>query len=84
MQNTTINLSLLKANVINSKYEKFLVLEGSCDLTIEDQVFQLFQGDHLYIPTHVHYHIKTTSNGFCKALVEGNTNFQFKRVLVFA
>ena len=84
MQNTeTLNLAVIKENVINLNYQKFLVLEGSCNIIINNEVCELLQGDHLYIPTHISYYVKPTSNGFCKALVEGNSNYRFKRILVF-
>ena len=50
--------------------EKFLILEGTCDLTIEDEVYQLKAGDYLSIPLYKKHHLKITSSIPCKAILQ--------------
>ncbi len=51
-------------------YEKFLVLEGSCDITIGETVHSLVPGDMLSIPLHVSHFVKVTSEIPCKVLLQ--------------
>jgi len=50
--------------------EKFLILEGTCDITIGDKVYSLKSGDFLEIPLFVSHHIVVTSPNRCKIILE--------------
>lgn len=50
--------------------EKFLVLEGSCNIIIGDQTHSLSSGDYLSIPLHVNHRVEVTSNIPCKVILE--------------
>jgi mannose-6-phosphate isomerase-like protein (cupin superfamily) len=56
--------------VHDEQYEKFLILEGTCDITIDDTVHHLRAGDYLTIPLHVSHHVKVTSEVPCKAILQ--------------
>ncbi len=84
MENIISKNAFSKEKIINLNYEKLLVLEGSCQIMIEDTLHYLFQGDHIYIPSHTHFKAKATSEITCKVLMEGNTYTGFKRMLVFS
>ena len=38
--------------VHDNEYERFLIVEGTCDIIVEDQVNQLIPGDYFAIPLH--------------------------------
>lgn len=52
------------------EHEKFLILEGSCDITIGDTTHSLYAGDTLSIPLHVSHHVVVTSACPCKLILE--------------
>ncbi len=55
----------------DDEYEKFLILEGSCDIVIEgDEVHSLVAGDFLAIPLHKVHEVKVTSDGPCKLILQ--------------
>ena len=56
--------------VHDNEYEKFLIIEGTCDITIGEKVHQLIAGDYLSIPLHVDHHIKVTSSIPCKVILQ--------------
>jgi len=53
-----------------NEYEKFLIIEGTCDITIGDKVHQLIPGDYLTIPLHVDHNVKVTSKTPCKVILQ--------------
>jgi len=53
-----------------SEYEKFLIVEGSCDLTIGTTVHHLKAGDYLSIPLHISHDVKVTSSIPCKIILQ--------------
>ena len=53
-----------------SEYEKFLIVEGSCDLTIGTTVHHLNAGDYLSIPLHISHDVKVTSSIPCKIILQ--------------
>jgi mannose-6-phosphate isomerase-like protein (cupin superfamily) len=53
-----------------NEYEKFLVLEGSCDVCIGSDIHSLVAGDYLAIPLHVSHHINVTSTLPCKVILQ--------------
>jgi mannose-6-phosphate isomerase-like protein (cupin superfamily) len=52
------------------EYESFLILEGSCDIHVQDQLYQLYPGDQLTIPLHAAHSVKVTSSTPCKFILE--------------
>jgi mannose-6-phosphate isomerase-like protein (cupin superfamily) len=56
--------------VHTNELEKFLVVEGSCDIKIGDQTHSLSSGDFLSIPLHVVHSVKVTSDIPCKIILE--------------
>ncbi len=50
--------------------EKFLILEGTCDITIGSEMHKLVPGDVLIIPLHVSHHVKVTSDYPCKLILQ--------------
>jgi len=56
--------------VHDHEYEKFLILEGTCDIYIADEVHHLKAGDFLTIPLHKEHHVKVTSAIPCKVILQ--------------
>lgn len=56
--------------VHDDEIEKFLILEGTCDITIGDHVHALVPGDYLAIPLHTSHHVTVTSVIPCKVLLQ--------------
>lgn len=56
--------------VHDNEYEKFLILEGTCDITIGEQVHQLTAGDYLSIPLHIGHNVRVTSAYPCKVILQ--------------
>ena len=54
----------------HDEYEKFLVIEGSCDIIIGETVHQLVPGDYLAIPLHLEHVVKVTSLVPCKIILQ--------------
>lgn len=56
--------------VHTDEIEKFLILEGTCDITIGDQVHSMKAGDSMEIPLHISHHLQVTSDFRCKVILE--------------
>jgi mannose-6-phosphate isomerase-like protein (cupin superfamily) len=56
--------------VHDDEYEKFLILEGTCDISIEEDVFSLKSGDYLTIPLYKNHHVTVTSTIPCKVILQ--------------
>ena len=52
------------------EYEKFLILEGACDITIDNKIHSLKPGDYLSIPLYKKHDVKITSSYPCKAILQ--------------
>ncbi len=52
------------------EFEKFLILEGTCNITIADEVHTLKAGDFLSIPLYKKHDVKITSSIPCKAILQ--------------
>ena len=50
--------------------EKFLIIEGSCDITVEGKVHQLQTGDFISIPLHQSHNVQVTSEIPCKIFLQ--------------
>ena len=51
-------------------YERFLILEGTCDIYVEETAVSLKAGDYFEIPLHKKHHIMITSETPCKAIMQ--------------
>lgn len=56
--------------VHDNEYERFLVVEGSCDIIVEDQVNHLVPGNYFAIPLHKKHMVKVTSTTPCKVILQ--------------
>lgn len=56
--------------VHDNEYERFLILEGTCDIVIEEEIHSLKRGDFLQIPLHKNHHVRVTSLNPCKILLQ--------------
>ncbi len=56
--------------VHDNEYERFLIVEGTCDIIVEDQVNQLVPGDYFAIPLHKNHMVKVTSSIPCKVILQ--------------
>lgn len=56
--------------VHDKEYEKFLIVEGTCEITIGEEVHKLKAGDYLPIPLHVSHYVKVTSEIPCKIILQ--------------
>lgn len=54
----------------DKQYEKFLILEGTCIITIENEAHHLDAGDFLSIPLHKDHVVKITSDIPCKIILQ--------------
>ena len=54
----------------HNELEKFLILEGTCDIRVEDEIFSLKAGDYYAIPLHKKHDLKITSSIPCKAILQ--------------
>ena len=54
----------------HDEYEKFLVVEGSCDITVGDTVHKLIPGDYFAIPLHTAHVVQVTSVTACKIILQ--------------
>ncbi len=52
------------------EFEKFLIAEGTCEITIEGKVHSLKKGDYLSIPLYKNHDVKITSLIPCKAILQ--------------
>ena len=54
----------------DKEYEKFLIIEGTCDIVVEDKVYQLVAGDYFAIPLHKSHQVRVTSSIPCKVILQ--------------
>jgi mannose-6-phosphate isomerase-like protein (cupin superfamily) len=53
-----------------AEYEKFLIAEGTCTITIGEDEHHLKAGDYLSIPLHINHHVTVTSSIPCKIILQ--------------
>jgi mannose-6-phosphate isomerase-like protein (cupin superfamily) len=58
------------SEVHHNQYERFLIIEGTCDISIEGKVNKLKPGDYLEIPLHAEHNVKITSSIPCKIVLQ--------------
>lgn len=56
--------------VHDDQYERFLIVEGSCDITFGTEKHSLQSGDYLQIPLHVSHELVVTSIMPCKVVLQ--------------
>ena len=54
----------------NNEYERFLIAEGTCNITVGDKVHQLVAGDYFAIPLYKSHFVKVTSSIPCKIILQ--------------
>ena len=54
----------------HDEHEKFLILEGTCDIIVEDKVYQMVAGDFFAVPLYKNHVIKVTSKIPCKVILQ--------------
>lgn len=58
------------SEVHDDEFETFLIVEGTCDITIGTAVHQLVAGDFLAIPLFQPHHVTVTSKSACKVVLQ--------------
>ena len=56
--------------VHDKEYEKFLVVEGSCDIITAEKVISLKKGDFVSLPLYLGHSVKITSDIPCKVVLQ--------------
>lgn len=56
--------------VHDNEYEKFLIIEGECDITVEGKVNHLVPGNYFKMPLHSNHNVKVTSKIPCKVILQ--------------
>ncbi len=56
--------------VHHDEYEKFLIVEGTCEIIIEEKIKMMKPGDYFSIPLHKRHSIKVTSDIPCKIILQ--------------
>lgn len=59
-----------EAEIHHDEHERFLILEGSCVITVDKQPHHLNPGDFFAIPLHKPHMVKVTSTQPCKAILQ--------------
>lgn len=54
----------------DNEYEKFLILEGTCDIVVDETPYHLTAGDYMSIPLHSSHFVKVTSLVPCKVILQ--------------
>jgi mannose-6-phosphate isomerase-like protein (cupin superfamily) len=62
--------SMAPQEVHDNEFEKFLILEGTCDIIVGSAVHQLVPGDYFQIPLHARHEVKVTSSIPCKIILQ--------------
>ncbi|MDP1802242.1 MAG: cupin domain-containing protein [Bacteroidota bacterium] len=56
--------------VHDHEYEKFLIIEGTCDIITDSKIYSLVPGDYFAIPLHMGHTVKVTSKTPCKVILQ--------------
>lgn len=54
----------------HDEHEKFLIVEGTCTILVENEVYQLVPGDYFAVPLHKSHILKVTSEIPCKVILQ--------------
>jgi mannose-6-phosphate isomerase-like protein (cupin superfamily) len=52
------------------EFEHFLILEGTCDITVGTEIHSFQPGDYFAIPLHINHNVRVTSSTPCKAVLQ--------------
>lgn len=58
------------AEMHRDKQERFLILEGACNVIVEDKVYSLNSGNYFSIPLQRNHRVEVTSDIPCKAILQ--------------
>ncbi len=56
--------------VHDKEYERFLIIEGTCDIIVEEDIHHLVAGNYFEIPLHKKHMVKVTSYTHCKVILQ--------------
>ena len=56
--------------VHGTEHEKFLIVEGTCDIVIDEKPYNMVPGDYMSIPLHAGHIVKVTSDIPCKVILQ--------------
>lgn len=56
--------------VHHDEHEKFLILEGTCDIIVDGKIHSLVPGDYFQIPLHSDHRVVVTSEVACKVVLQ--------------
>ena len=56
--------------VHDHEYERFLIIEGTCNIIVGDEINELVAGDYFAIPLYKKHMIKVTSSTPCKVILQ--------------
>lgn len=56
--------------VHDDQYERFLIVEGSCEIVVEEEIYSLSAGSYFSIPLHKRHTARITSTIPCKAILQ--------------
>jgi mannose-6-phosphate isomerase-like protein (cupin superfamily) len=54
----------------DDEHERFLIVEGTCDIVVGDKVHHLVPGDYFAIPLYENHFVKVTSSIPCKIILQ--------------
>ncbi len=54
----------------DNEIEKFLIVEGTCDIVTDEKVYSLVPGDYYSVPLHMGHVVKVTSKVACKVILQ--------------
>ena len=61
---------LAPEEIHTDEFEKFLIVEGTCDIQVGDQIYHMTPGDYMTIPLHENHFVTVTSAGPCKVILQ--------------
>lgn len=56
--------------VHHDEFEKFLIVEGTCDIIVEDKIHSMVPGNYFSIPLHSNHLVVVTSKTPCKVILQ--------------
>lgn len=56
--------------VHDDEHEKFLILEGACNIIVDEKIYPLIPGDYFAIPLHKNHRVEVTSAIPCKVILQ--------------
>ena len=54
----------------SDEFERFLIIEGACEIVIGNKIHKLVASDYLEIPLHQNHHVQVTSLVPCKIILQ--------------